>query len=221
MVFAYLAVGKTFMPTMDEGSVIMQTTKLPSINLAESIATDLRIQKALLEQGARGRERHRARGLRRARARPHEPQRHRRLPGPQAEGSVARARQGMAAAAVARGHGGSARHRVRLHAADRDAHLRDADRRARRSRGQDLRARPQGARRSLRARPDGDRGRPRRRGGVHRLQRHRRLPADRHGPPDRRAARAVRHAHRGRAARACSKAHRPASWPRRSGAPTS
>ena len=27
-------IGKTFMPTMDEGSVIMQITKLPSINLA-------------------------------------------------------------------------------------------------------------------------------------------------------------------------------------------
>ncbi len=50
MVFAYVAVGKTFMPTMDEGSVIMQTTKLPSINLAESIATDQRIQKALLSK---------------------------------------------------------------------------------------------------------------------------------------------------------------------------
>jgi cobalt-zinc-cadmium resistance protein CzcA len=50
MVFAYLAVGKSFMPTMDEGSVIMQTTKLPSINLAESVATDLRIQRALIEK---------------------------------------------------------------------------------------------------------------------------------------------------------------------------
>ncbi len=50
MVFAYLAVGKTFMPTMDEGSVIMQTTKLPSINLDESVATDLRIQRLLHEK---------------------------------------------------------------------------------------------------------------------------------------------------------------------------
>ena len=50
MVFAYLAVGKSFMPTMDEGSVIMQTTKLPSINLEESVAIDLRIQRALLEK---------------------------------------------------------------------------------------------------------------------------------------------------------------------------
>lgn len=50
MVFAYLAVGKTFMPTMDEGSVIMQTTKLPSINLDESVATDLRIQRLLREK---------------------------------------------------------------------------------------------------------------------------------------------------------------------------
>ncbi len=50
MVFAYLAIGKTFMPTMDEGSVIVQTTKLPSINLAGSVAMDLRIQKTLLEK---------------------------------------------------------------------------------------------------------------------------------------------------------------------------
>ncbi len=50
MVFAYLAVGKTFMPTMDEGSVIMQTTKLPSINLAESVATDQRIERVLREK---------------------------------------------------------------------------------------------------------------------------------------------------------------------------
>jgi len=50
MVFAYLAIGKTFMPTMDEGAVIMQTTKLPSINLAGSVATDLLIQRTLLEK---------------------------------------------------------------------------------------------------------------------------------------------------------------------------
>ena len=50
MVFAYLATGKTFMPTLDEGSVIMQTTKLPSINLGQSVATDLRIQRALRER---------------------------------------------------------------------------------------------------------------------------------------------------------------------------
>ncbi|KAB2939602.1 MAG: CusA/CzcA family heavy metal efflux RND transporter [Hyphomicrobium sp.] len=50
MIFAYLAIGKTFMPTMDEGSVIMQTTKLPSINLETSVATDTRIQRTLLEK---------------------------------------------------------------------------------------------------------------------------------------------------------------------------
>ncbi len=50
MVLGYLAVGKAFMPTMDEGSVIMQTTKLPSINLKESAATDLRIQRVLREK---------------------------------------------------------------------------------------------------------------------------------------------------------------------------
>ena len=50
MVMGYAAVGKTFMPTMDEGSVIMQTTKLPSINLDTSIAADTRIQKLLMEK---------------------------------------------------------------------------------------------------------------------------------------------------------------------------
>jgi len=50
MVFAYFAVGKTFMPTMDEGAVIVQVTKLPSINLDESIVGDLRIQRLLMER---------------------------------------------------------------------------------------------------------------------------------------------------------------------------
>ncbi|MCC6778633.1 MAG: efflux RND transporter permease subunit [Hyphomicrobiales bacterium] len=47
-VAAYASIGKTFMPTMDEGSVIMQTTKLPSVNLGRSIETDQLIQRALL-----------------------------------------------------------------------------------------------------------------------------------------------------------------------------
>jgi cobalt-zinc-cadmium resistance protein CzcA len=45
---AYGAVGKTFMPTMDEGSVIVQLTKLPSINLDQSVKGDLASQRALL-----------------------------------------------------------------------------------------------------------------------------------------------------------------------------
>jgi cobalt-zinc-cadmium resistance protein CzcA len=48
-VIAYLAVGKTFMPTMDEGSVVIQLAKLPSINLERSLALDIAIQKAILE----------------------------------------------------------------------------------------------------------------------------------------------------------------------------
>ncbi len=49
-VAAYSAVGKSFMPTMDEGSVIMQITKLPSINLKSSAENDLLIQRALMER---------------------------------------------------------------------------------------------------------------------------------------------------------------------------
>jgi cobalt-zinc-cadmium resistance protein CzcA len=42
-VVAYAGLGKTFMPTMDEGAVLVQTEKLPSINLEASIAGDLRL----------------------------------------------------------------------------------------------------------------------------------------------------------------------------------
>ncbi|MFZ5465865.1 MAG: efflux RND transporter permease subunit [Pseudomonadota bacterium] len=40
--------GKTFMPTMDEGSLILQLEKLPSIDLDASLAIDQRVQRALL-----------------------------------------------------------------------------------------------------------------------------------------------------------------------------
>ena len=45
----YSQIGKTFMPTMDEGDIIVQLEKLPSINLEASIRLDKRIQKAILE----------------------------------------------------------------------------------------------------------------------------------------------------------------------------
>ena len=45
---AYGAVGKTFMPTMDEGSVIVQLTKLPSISLAQSVEGDKAVERALM-----------------------------------------------------------------------------------------------------------------------------------------------------------------------------
>jgi cobalt-zinc-cadmium resistance protein CzcA len=46
----YTTVGKTFMPTMDEGDLIVQLEKLPSITLEESIAIDQRVQRALLAE---------------------------------------------------------------------------------------------------------------------------------------------------------------------------
>ncbi len=45
----YTLVGKTFMPEMDEGDLIMQVTKLPSINLAQTALMDERIQQAILK----------------------------------------------------------------------------------------------------------------------------------------------------------------------------
>jgi cobalt-zinc-cadmium resistance protein CzcA len=45
----YTRIGKAFMPTMDEGDLIVQLEKLPSINLGESIAIDQRVQRAILD----------------------------------------------------------------------------------------------------------------------------------------------------------------------------
>ncbi len=47
-VAAYPFIGKTFMPTLDEGDLIVQLEKLPSITLAESVDLDLRVQQAIL-----------------------------------------------------------------------------------------------------------------------------------------------------------------------------
>ncbi len=47
---SYALVGKTFMPTMNEGAVVIQLTALPSINLAQSESDDLRVEAALMER---------------------------------------------------------------------------------------------------------------------------------------------------------------------------
>jgi cobalt-zinc-cadmium resistance protein CzcA len=44
----YTLIGKTFMPVLDEGDVILQLEKLPSISLEDSVKLDLRIQQALM-----------------------------------------------------------------------------------------------------------------------------------------------------------------------------
>ena len=46
----YTRVGKTFMPTMDEGDLIVQLEKLPSINLEQSLDIDLSVQQAIMAQ---------------------------------------------------------------------------------------------------------------------------------------------------------------------------
>ncbi|WP_024300637.1 efflux RND transporter permease subunit [Methyloversatilis discipulorum] len=48
-VVLYMGLGKTFMPTMDEGSLIVQLEKLPSISLDASLAIDTQFQRALKE----------------------------------------------------------------------------------------------------------------------------------------------------------------------------
>lgn len=47
---AYFQIGKTFMPVMDEGDIIIGTEKLPSINLQQSTRTDMNLQHAILGQ---------------------------------------------------------------------------------------------------------------------------------------------------------------------------
>ncbi|MFL0672260.1 MAG: efflux RND transporter permease subunit [Erythrobacter sp.] len=47
---AYSVTGKTFLPVMDEGSVIVQLSKLPSIALDHSVEGDLKVQRAILAQ---------------------------------------------------------------------------------------------------------------------------------------------------------------------------
>ncbi|MEW6465517.1 MAG: CusA/CzcA family heavy metal efflux RND transporter [Pseudomonadota bacterium] len=46
---AFGSIGKSFMPALDEGDIIMQVEKLPSINLAQSMATDLAIQQRIMK----------------------------------------------------------------------------------------------------------------------------------------------------------------------------
>lgn len=46
----FMMLGKTFMPEMDEGDIIMQVSKLPSINIAQTSEIDQRIQAAILAQ---------------------------------------------------------------------------------------------------------------------------------------------------------------------------
>ncbi|WP_456418182.1 efflux RND transporter permease subunit [Thiolapillus sp.] len=48
--FLYTQVGKTFMPTMDEGDLIVQLEKLPSINLQQSLQIDMAFQRELIER---------------------------------------------------------------------------------------------------------------------------------------------------------------------------
>lgn len=46
---AYSVTGKTFLPIMDEGSVVMQLAKLPSVSLEHSVEGDLAIERAIME----------------------------------------------------------------------------------------------------------------------------------------------------------------------------
>ena len=46
----YTQIGKTFMPTMDEGDIIVGIEKLPSVSLEQTAALDLKIHQAIMRQ---------------------------------------------------------------------------------------------------------------------------------------------------------------------------
>jgi cobalt-zinc-cadmium resistance protein CzcA len=46
---AFTQIGSTFMPTMDEGDILVQLAKLPSITLQQSLDLDVQVQKNLLQ----------------------------------------------------------------------------------------------------------------------------------------------------------------------------
>ena len=45
----FMQIGSTFMPTMDEGDIVLQLEKLPSITLEDSLALDMQVQKNILK----------------------------------------------------------------------------------------------------------------------------------------------------------------------------
>jgi len=45
----FMQIGSTFMPTMNEGDIVMQLEKLPSITLKDSVALDMQVQKNILK----------------------------------------------------------------------------------------------------------------------------------------------------------------------------
>ncbi len=197
-------IGKSFMPTMDEGDIIVQLEKLPSITLEKSVELDLRVQEAIL-------------------ARVPEVQR---IVARVGSDEIGMDPMGLNETDVFmvlrpksewrmdtkdesdRRHPRGARrvpgHRLRLYPADRDAGLGDADRRARRRRRQAVRAR---TRRPQRVRV-GDRRRAphggRQRGRVHLAERRRAVLRARSRPPDEPGASACR-------SRTCSASCAPSS----------
>ncbi len=46
----YPFIGKSFMPTLDEGDLLLQLEKLPSISLEQSLAQDMRVQQAIMQR---------------------------------------------------------------------------------------------------------------------------------------------------------------------------
>ena len=138
-------IGTEFMPRLDEGSVLVQVLRHPSVSLSESVDIWARSRKDVAGV-PRGDGSGRQVGPSRPRHRGHGDLRKRRLREPQAAGAMEHGRhQGR----IDPGHGGGAvgdsRSRLQLYPADGHAPGRDHFRRACGYRGQDLRPRRAGA----------------------------------------------------------------------------
>ena len=68
--FAYLHIGQTFMPVMDEGTPIVSIRKYPTISVEEAAQTDLRIEQELMSRIPGNPPHHGARGCGRIGHRP-------------------------------------------------------------------------------------------------------------------------------------------------------
>jgi Cu/Ag efflux pump CusA len=134
--------GKTFLPTMDEGAVLVQIAKLPSISLEHSIEGDLRVQKLLLAKVPEVTDIIARVGSDELGLDPmslNETDSFMRLK-PREEWRVQD--KDWLVEQIRKDIGGYSRHRAQLYPAYRNARLRNADRRARRSGDQAVRARP-------------------------------------------------------------------------------
>jgi multidrug efflux pump subunit AcrB len=146
---AFPFMGKTFMPGLDEGDLLVSVEKLPSISLEQSMATDLRIQAGHPGGGTRCRGIVARTGADEIGLDPMGPNQTDTFLVLKPKGEWRRPDKGIAEQPVARGVRAVSRRGLQLHPAYRDARLGDAHGRARRRGRQGVRTGPRYPQRAL------------------------------------------------------------------------